>query len=82
MDDDLEHFDNRIFVMQERAASMRLRDYVSHVESTLENEAWSVTTKMDTIMLKRWLTEVSAYQVALNTTETEMRARAPEAIRL
>ena len=82
MDDDLEQFDNRTFVMQERAASMRLRDYVSHVESTLENEAWTVTTRMDTIMLKRRLTEVSAYQVALNNSDTEMSTRAPESIQL
>ena len=52
MDEDLEQFDNRTFIMQENAASMRLRDYVNHVESTLENEAWTVTARMDTIMPK------------------------------
>ena len=68
--------------MQERAASMRLRDYVSHVESTLATEAWTVTTRMETVVLTRLLTEISAHQVALSNSETEMSARAPESIQL
>ena len=69
---------DRAFVAQERASSMRVRDYISHVEAKMSSdvvvveemglqenlellndiearvneEAWTVTTQMDTVMLQ------------------------------
>jgi len=59
---------------------MRVRDYISHVEAKVNNDAWTVTTKMDTITLKNWLSDASAYQIALNNDKTTYSAILPEPI--
>jgi hypothetical protein len=69
MEQELEEFD-RSYVIYERASSMRVRDYINHIESQIQKESWSVVTKMDTSMLKQWPKDVSAYQIALNNDET------------
>ena len=78
--------------MQERASSMRVRDYLNHVEAKVSDgsvvvedmllkenlrqlndieayvndDTWTVTTKLDTIMLKQWLRDASVYQAYQN----------------
>ena len=68
--------------MHERASSMRVRDYINHVEYKIQREAWTVVTKTDTIMLKQWVRDASAFQAEMNKFPSTSRALAPEPIQL
>ena len=43
-------------------------EQVWEIEAKLQNEAWTVTTKMGTIMFKTWLTEASKLQTEMSKT--------------
>ena len=45
-------------------------EIVEDIEARVNEEAWTVTTKLDTIMLKNWLSDVSVYLMVLNNKET------------
>jgi hypothetical protein len=49
------------------------------LKAIMLKEAWTVTTRIDTIMLKHWLDEASKYQADVMTNP---RARVPEPIKL
>ena len=41
---------------------------VYEIEANIQREAWTVVTKMDTIMLRNWLNEASKFQEEMNKT--------------
>ena len=52
---------------------------LSEIQANMSREAWTVTTRIDMIMLNKWLDEASKYQAEVMT---NTRAIAPEPIQL
>ena len=66
------------FFEQHLLVTENLRE-LSEIEANMLREAWTVTTRIDTIMLNNWLDDVSKYQAAV---VTNPRAQVPEPIKL
>ena len=69
-------------VAKELADAEQVRDYIDSVEARVKGESWAIITKIDTLILKQWLADVSVYQVALNNNATTRRAVLPKPIKL
>ena len=69
-------------VAKELADAEQVRDYIDGVEARVNDESRAIITKLDTLILKQWLADVSVYQVALNNNATTHRAALPEPIKL
>ena len=69
-------------VAKELADAEQVRDYIDGVEARVNDESWAIVTKMDTLILNKWLADVSVYQVALNNNPTTHRAVLPKHLKL